>query len=100
MTDGEKEIAELMTKWKDEIKALVTDYNNAIEKLKEIQDSFNNSFFEKNKIWIKPLISIIAVICIFCSIVFFTNKLQWETIEFLGIKITRNLNCESISAVN
>lgn len=57
MTNDEKDIADLVIQWKDEIKGITTNYNKAIDKLERVRKELENikgTFLSRNKPWLIP----------------------------------------------
>jgi len=83
MTDEQKEIIKLMKEWKNEVKQLVTDYNENIAKLNTAREEFNKPSKGETLIKFVPYIVIIIL---------FAFSLYWLTFIACGgaVKLGEN----------
>lgn len=93
MTEDQKEIVELMTKWKDEVKQLTVDYKEAVQKLDASRTTFEKSkdgYYARNRVWISPIIWVMGIILVLIVLNAIVKQSDWCSTSFSGIEITRS----------
>ncbi len=92
MNKGEREIADLVKEWKDQIVGLTNDYNTAISTLAEIKKDFDKkSWFDKILPYAPTMIMGLLIVFIILTFVKYSKDLDCGiSFKYVGIEIEKS----------